>query len=49
MTKVQWKIYQMNVNSEFINDDLEEKVFMYQPQGFQEALMMLVRNIRYVS
>jgi hypothetical protein len=26
-----WKLYQMNIKSAFLNRDLEEEVYMYQP------------------
>ena len=30
-----WKVHQMDVKSSFLNKDLEEEVYMYQPQVFQ--------------
>ena len=29
------KVYQMDVNSSFLNGDLEEEVYIEQPEGFQ--------------
>jgi hypothetical protein len=29
------KVYQMDVNSTFLNGELEEEVYIEQPQGFQ--------------
>jgi hypothetical protein len=31
----QFKVYQMDVKSTFLNGDLKEKVYMEQPEGFQ--------------
>ena len=31
----QFKIYQMDVKSDFLNGDLKEEVYMEQPEGFQ--------------
>lgn len=30
-----WKIYQLDVKSAFLNGDLEEEIFIEQPEGFQ--------------
>ena len=30
-----WKVHQMNLKSASLNKDLEEVVYMYQPEGFQ--------------
>ena len=36
-------VYQMNVKSEFLNGDLEEEVYIEQPEGF-----LLSKNEDYV-
>jgi len=34
-TQFGWKSHRMDVKSAFLNVDLQEEVYMYQPQGFQ--------------
>jgi hypothetical protein len=38
------KVYQMDVKSNFLNEELEEEVYIEQPEGFQ-----LSENVDYVS
>jgi hypothetical protein len=32
-----WKIYQLDVKSAFLNDFLEEEIYVEQPLGYSEA------------
>jgi hypothetical protein len=34
-TKMKWKLYQMDVKTTFLNGDIEEEVYIEQPQGFE--------------
>ena len=33
-TKHNWKIHQLDVKFDFLNDDLKEEVYLVQPEGF---------------
>jgi hypothetical protein len=33
--KMKWKLHQMDVKTSFLNGDIEEKVYIEQPQGFE--------------
>eukprot|EP00253_Pinus_taeda_P002483 PITA_02483 len=35
LTQMGWKIYQMDVKTAFLNDKIEEDVYIEQPEGFQ--------------
>lgn len=47
----QWKIYQFNVKSAFLNRDREEEVFVEQPIGFvvkgKENCVYILRKALY--
>jgi hypothetical protein len=34
-TKMKWKLHQMDVKTTFLNGDIEEEVYIEQPQGFK--------------
>ena len=34
-TKMKWKLHQMDVKTTFLNDVIEEEVYIEQPQGFE--------------
>jgi hypothetical protein len=46
-----WKVYQLDVKSAFLNEYLQEEIFIEQPKGFevkgQEEKVYLLKNALY--